>query len=123
MMVDPRFRRSSIGRTLLINFEQYLIQHDLKNTFCLPFPHLKNFYGIIGFKKVLPDQVPEFLKKRMQELAITQKKAIEEELTWLNKLSLEGLHVPRPVKNKKAQLVEVASHLDVPKTRNCSLMK
>ncbi len=67
MMIDPNHRRSSVGRTLLIQFEKYLIQHDLKNTFCLPYPHLENFYGIIGFKKVSEAQVPVFLRKRMQE--------------------------------------------------------
>lgn len=51
------------------------------------------------------------------------KKAIAEELSWLRSLSLKGLHVPSPVKNRKGQLVEVTDHLNVPGSRNCSLMK
>lgn len=67
MMIDPGFRCLSIGRTLLIQFEKHLIQHNLRNTFCLPYPHLENFYGIIGFKKVSENQAPVFLRERMQQ--------------------------------------------------------
>ncbi len=51
------------------------------------------------------------------------KEAIEEELGWLKKLSSKGLHVPSPVRNLKGQLVEVATHPDVPGSKNCSVMK
>jgi len=65
MQVHPDYRRQGVGRSLLIRFAAYLDDHGDRNVYCLPYSHLENFYELIGFVRVSPDDAPGFLKERL----------------------------------------------------------
>jgi N-acetylglutamate synthase-like GNAT family acetyltransferase len=73
MMIDPNYRRQKIGLKLLNHFENYLVQNKIQNTFCIPYSHLENFYGQIGFNKVSDDQMPSFLFERINSYRLKGK--------------------------------------------------
>lgn len=66
MMVAREFRNNGVGRALLKSFEEFLEEHSVRNTYVIPFEHLENFYGSIGFKKVTGIQIPTYLKDRLE---------------------------------------------------------
>jgi N-acetylglutamate synthase-like GNAT family acetyltransferase len=66
MQVHRDYRRQGIGLSLLNRFAQYLDAQGDRNVYCLPYPHLENFYGRIGFVRVSPDHAPEFLQERLR---------------------------------------------------------
>jgi N-acetylglutamate synthase-like GNAT family acetyltransferase len=71
MMIAPEFRRQGVGLRLLKKFAEYLDENKIKNTYCLPYSHLAEFYGMIGFQKVGSDQIPRFLKARMESYELS----------------------------------------------------
>ena len=66
MMIESSARRMKIGSRLLLKFEEYLEEHQIKRTYCLPYSHLEKFYGQIGFKKLQGESVPDFLENRLE---------------------------------------------------------
>lgn len=46
---------------------QYLDENNFRLTYCIPYDHLENFYGLIGFKIINEEDVPAFLQERIQE--------------------------------------------------------
>jgi N-acetylglutamate synthase-like GNAT family acetyltransferase len=58
-------RRQGVGRALLHRFAAYLDNHGDRNVFCLPYSHLENFYGLIGFARVSRNDAPGFLQERL----------------------------------------------------------
>jgi N-acetylglutamate synthase-like GNAT family acetyltransferase len=70
MMIDPKYRRQRIGFRLLSEFNKYLDENDIKDTYCLPYAHLELFYQSIGFRlipAIRKRQLPDFLKTRLRE--------------------------------------------------------
>ncbi len=65
MMIDEKFRRHRIGSVLLSEFGRYLDENGIKNVHCLPYSHLVDFYGQIGFIVVSEDRLPPFLRTRL----------------------------------------------------------
>ena len=62
MMVDEKFHRRGVGRRLLEHFDSLV---GNQTCYCIPFRHLINFYGIIGFKEVDHQHAPEHLNERL----------------------------------------------------------
>jgi len=71
MMIDEPYRRLGIGRRLLGQFAEHLERHQIRNTYCLPFSHLQNFYASIGFQKVPECDIPPFLVTRLKEYEVS----------------------------------------------------
>lgn len=69
MRVDSSYHRQGIGRELLKEFARYLDKYNIRNVFCLPYPHLEAFYGMINFEAVEPKDVPQFLIDRAIDYA------------------------------------------------------
>ena len=66
MMVDSEHRRRGVGSFLLREFTRYLETHGIHGVYCLPYAHLDAFYSSAGFERVPLNEVPDFLKERMQ---------------------------------------------------------
>ena len=64
MMIDQTYRQKGIGTFLLKAFESHLVENQIQNTHCIPYPHLDHFYGQIGFSVIVPESAPEFLFAR-----------------------------------------------------------
>lgn len=65
MMVAEEYRGLGVGEKLLAAFEAFLVREGVRDTFCLPYAHLEEFYGKIGFAKVGEAETPPFLLVRM----------------------------------------------------------
>jgi GNAT superfamily N-acetyltransferase len=63
MQVHPRFQRQGIGKRLLATLAQEL---DGRGCFCIPYAHLVDFYGEIGFRPIEPLKAPTFLQLRLK---------------------------------------------------------
>ena len=61
MQVLPRYQRQGFGSRLLSACVPYL---NTGATYCLPYAHLAAFYGVIGFKAVRNEVIPQFLRDR-----------------------------------------------------------
>jgi N-acetylglutamate synthase-like GNAT family acetyltransferase len=62
MQIHPAFRHQQIGSYML----KFLSENkDLRNCYCLPYNHLKSFYGRIGFKEIKQIDAPDFLVERL----------------------------------------------------------
>lgn len=66
MQVAKEFRRMGVGHELLKAFAEYLDENNIRNTYCIPFAHLEEFYESIGFKKVVGILIPTYLKERLE---------------------------------------------------------
>lgn len=64
MLVHEDHREKGVGKILLQEFESYLIKKNIQDTFCIPYTHLENFYSLVGFKTIDPQEAPDFLYKR-----------------------------------------------------------
>lgn len=63
MQITPAFQRMGIGKMMLL----YLTDHfDMADCYCLPYSHLKEFYGVIGFREIRPNEAPGFLAERLE---------------------------------------------------------
>ena len=64
MLISESYRRRGVGQLLLREFESYLIKMNISKSFCIAYSHLEHFYGLIGFKKIIPSDAPNFLHER-----------------------------------------------------------
>ncbi len=64
MQVDPKFQRRGIGQRLLATVDREL---NGRSCFCIPYAHLVDFYGGIGFHVIEPAQAPSFLRLRLRQ--------------------------------------------------------
>lgn len=64
MQVDERFHRQGIGRKLLVQFDKLVGD---KICYCIPFRHLIDFYGMIGFKEITLNESPPHLIERLKK--------------------------------------------------------
>ena len=62
MQISKAFQRHGIGAQLLAACTSHL---DQKLSFCLPYLHLKEFYGSASFEVAPLNELPEFLAKRL----------------------------------------------------------
>ena len=63
MQVKPEWQGKGIGSSML----KYLAANeDLAGCYCLPYSHLKKFYGLIGFEEIAVQDTPRFLAKRLK---------------------------------------------------------
>ena len=61
MRVEPDFQRKGIGTRLLGE-----VNTELKgDCYCIPYAHLTDFYGQIGFQVLDPRRAPAFLAERL----------------------------------------------------------
>ncbi|QDK38048.1 GNAT family N-acetyltransferase [Bdellovibrio sp. NC01] len=67
MIVQESLRAQKIGAKILESFAEYLKHNNIKETYCIPYGHLGNFYGLIDFKVVRETDAPAFLQDRIQE--------------------------------------------------------
>jgi GNAT superfamily N-acetyltransferase len=62
MYIRSPFRNKGIGKAIL----QFLHEKmDLHNCYCLPYSHLRDFYGMIGFEEIKTANAPVFLSERL----------------------------------------------------------
>jgi N-acetylglutamate synthase-like GNAT family acetyltransferase len=64
MQIKPAWQRKGIGSSMLKFLADNL---DMNGCYCLPFKHLKTFYGLIGFDEILLQDAPEFLSQRLEK--------------------------------------------------------
>lgn len=63
MRVHSDFQKQGIGMKMLRELEEYLRMHTC---YCLPYTHLINFYGAIGFETIEPMKAPVHLHERFK---------------------------------------------------------
>jgi N-acetylglutamate synthase-like GNAT family acetyltransferase len=66
MIVQSNLRSHKIGSKILQSFAKYLGTNGLGPTYCIPYDHLGDFYGQIGFKIIREEDAPLFLQERIQ---------------------------------------------------------
>lgn len=74
MMIAVEFRGKGLGRRILREFALFLDENQVKNVHCLPYAHLEDFYGAIGFQKLSEFEIPPFLKERLETYRLSGKK-------------------------------------------------
>lgn len=62
MQVLPGLRRQGIGRNLLAKCAARLTD---ASCYCIPWAHLEQFYGSVGFERCEPSDAPRFLSERL----------------------------------------------------------
>jgi N-acetylglutamate synthase-like GNAT family acetyltransferase len=62
MRVDSRFQRRGVGRRIL---DQLIIEIGDRSCYCVPYAHLRGFYGRAGFAEIDLDEAPAFLHDRV----------------------------------------------------------
>ena len=65
MMIDPEYQRQGIGKELLKAIDPVIGDEQC---YCINPPHLKKFYGSIGFGEIKKEDAPSFLVKRLETL-------------------------------------------------------
>jgi N-acetylglutamate synthase-like GNAT family acetyltransferase len=70
MQVHPDFQRRGVGQIILKAFEVLLDEKEVQEIFCMPYEHLEEFYGQIGFKRILENEAPLFLQKRLENFVL-----------------------------------------------------
>jgi predicted N-acetyltransferase YhbS len=73
MQVDPSFQRKGIGRTLLQHCVPFL---NTGSAYCVPYEHLTNFYGQVGFIETPPKLLPAFLAERLAGYVATNRQTV-----------------------------------------------
>lgn len=63
MNVRYEHQWQGIGKRMLVELQEHIVGRDC---YCLPFSHLEDFYGTIGFDKIAIDQAPDHLAKRFE---------------------------------------------------------
>lgn len=66
MIVHGPMRSQKIGAKILKSFARYLDENNFRSIYCIPYAHLGNFYGSIGFKIIQEKEAPVFLQERLQ---------------------------------------------------------
>jgi GNAT superfamily N-acetyltransferase len=64
MHIHPDYRRQGIGTQLLQSAMMWLGKQEC---YCLPYPHLVEFYSQANFHECAPHEIPSFLEERMTE--------------------------------------------------------
>jgi GNAT superfamily N-acetyltransferase len=64
MGVDSGFRRRGIGTRLL---HLLIAEVGARRCYCIPYTHLREFYGRAGFSDLDPGPAPDFLRDRILE--------------------------------------------------------
>jgi len=64
MYLEKSLQRNGVGTSLIKHIEPELNE---ATSYCLPFAHLSEFYGQVGFKKVSSDSLPDFLVARFKK--------------------------------------------------------
>ena len=64
MQINSAHRRKGTG-TLMLKFLHE--NFDMTDCYCIPYKHLKTFYGQIGFEEISPAEAPGFLCERLEE--------------------------------------------------------
>ena len=64
MQVHPDFQKRGVGRVLLRQLDQAI---GGRECYCIPYSHLQDFYGMIGFKTLEDKDAPNFLQERVQK--------------------------------------------------------
>jgi len=67
MRIAKRVQRNGLGLNMLKVFEEYLNINNIRRTYCLPYAHLEQFYGSIGFRTTPIESAPAFLQQRLRE--------------------------------------------------------
>jgi GNAT superfamily N-acetyltransferase len=65
MMIDPAYQRQGIGTALLKALDPAI---GNRRCYCINPPHLKPFYGSIGFVEIEKKDAPSFLVERLESL-------------------------------------------------------
>ena len=65
MQVAESYQRRGLGLEILNRFRQRVEELNLTEVYCIPYTHLEDFYGNVGFKKIDVHQAPEFLQERI----------------------------------------------------------
>jgi N-acetylglutamate synthase-like GNAT family acetyltransferase len=65
MYIAESHQRRGLGLKILNRFRQRVEEKNLTEVYCIPYAHLEDFYGSIGFKKIEDNQVPGFLQDRI----------------------------------------------------------
>jgi len=73
MQVKPDWQERGIGSSMLKFLDEHL---DMNGCYCLPYKHLVNFYALIGFKEILPQNAPRFLAERLEKYLSSGNKEI-----------------------------------------------
>jgi predicted N-acetyltransferase YhbS len=73
MQVAPDFQRKGIGRALLDQCLPYL---DQSAAYCVPYVHLTEFYGRVGFVITPPELLPAFLADRLAAYVSTNRQTL-----------------------------------------------
>lgn len=64
MQIKPEFQRQGIGTKILDKVKNLL---EDKECFSIPYEHLEEFYGQIGFRRIDDKEAPAFLQNRIIE--------------------------------------------------------
>lgn len=62
MQINSACRGKGTGK-LMLKFLQD--NFDMKDCYCIPYKHLKKFYGQIGFEEISPAEAPGFIAERL----------------------------------------------------------
>ena len=62
LLVDETFSRKGISTKMLYESERYLLG---KESYCIPFVHLKGFYKQFGYEAIEFNRAPIFLKEAL----------------------------------------------------------
>lgn len=73
MQVDSSFQRRGIGRALLDQCVPFL---DRGPAYCVPYEHLTDFYGQVGFIVTPPELLPAFLAERLAGYVATSRRTL-----------------------------------------------
>jgi GNAT superfamily N-acetyltransferase len=73
MRIAEHARRQRLGTRMLQAIEKWLGDREC---YCVPYPHLVEFYGQIGFTVLEPSLAPAFLAKRVEEYRRSGQEAI-----------------------------------------------
>lgn len=65
MQVAESYQRRGLGLEILNRLRQRVEELNLTEVYCIPYSHLEEFYGNIGFKKIEAHQAPKFLQERI----------------------------------------------------------
>lgn len=65
MLVREDYRHLGIGKQILLRFESLINELHVPSSYCIPYSHLENFYGMIGFRKIIEETAPIFLQNRI----------------------------------------------------------
>ncbi len=64
MRIAERARRQRLGTRMLAAIAEWLNDREC---YCVPYPHLVEFYGQIGFAAIEPATAPAFLAERLAD--------------------------------------------------------